>query len=94
MLNVTCVTTFHEPGLKQYGQRFIDCNNCYIRSEKRLTVGLGIKNLAVIETVDAVLVADINELQKVKELVSELDLEDIASFREARPVLRDSKKKQ
>ena len=24
MLNVTCVTTFHEPGLKQYGQRFID----------------------------------------------------------------------
>ncbi len=50
-----------------------DCNNCYIRSEKRLTVGLGIKNLAVIETVDAVLVADINELQKVKDLVSELD---------------------
>ena len=50
-----------------------DSENCYLRSEKRLTVGLGIKNIAVIETHDAVLVADINHLQKVKDLVNEMD---------------------
>ena len=54
-----------------------DSNNCYLRSEKRLTVGLGLKNIAVIETSDAVLVADINHLQEVKELVSEMDENNI-----------------
>ena len=54
-----------------------DSNNCYLRSEKRLTVGLGLKNIAVIETSDAVLIADINHLQEVKELVSEMDENNI-----------------
>ena len=50
--------------------------NCYIKSDNRLTVGLGIKNIAVIETKDAVLVADINHIQNVKEIVKDLDKKD------------------
>ncbi len=47
--------------------------NCYIKSENRLTVGLGIENIAIIETKDAVLVADMNSVQNIKGLVNELD---------------------
>lgn len=35
-------------------------NNCYLRSDGRLIVALGVDNVAVIETPDAVLVADID----------------------------------
>ena len=43
-------------GNSLYGRSLIkDSNNCYIRSE-RLTVGLGLENIAVIETRDAILV--------------------------------------
>ncbi len=48
-------------------------NNCYLKSESRLTVGLGINNIAVVETKDAVLVSDINSVQNLKDLVIELD---------------------
>ena len=48
-------------------------SNCYIRSEERLIVGIGIHNLAVIETNDAVLISSIDETQKVKNIVQELE---------------------
>ena len=38
MLNVTCVTTFHEPGLKQYGQRFIDSFSKQVDPQIKLIV--------------------------------------------------------
>ncbi len=53
-----------------------DSNNCYVRSESRLTVGLGLENLAVIETRDAILVANMNHIQNVKNLVNELEKKD------------------
>ena len=46
--------------------------NCYLRSEHRLLVGLDIKDLIVIETRDAVLVADKNSAHSVKNIVNEL----------------------
>ena len=47
--------------------------NCYLRSEHRLVVGLGVKDLLVIETDDAVLVAAKNEAQNVKNIVKLLE---------------------
>ena len=48
MLNVTCVTTFHEPGLKQYGQRFIDSFSKQVDPQIKLIGGLAaILELAV-----------------------------------------------
>ena len=45
----------------------------YFRSESRLTVGLGVKNLIVVETNDAVLIANKENTQSVKELVKEIN---------------------
>ena len=47
----------------------IDSTNTLIRSESRLVTGIGLKNMVVIETRDAVLVADGNKTQDVRALV-------------------------
>ncbi len=49
-----------------------DTNNCYVRSESRLIVGLGIDNLLIVETNDAILIADKNHDQNVKQIVNQL----------------------
>ena len=50
----------------------IESNNNYLRSENRLVVAIGLKDLIVVETSDAVLVANKNNIQKVKDVVKEL----------------------
>ncbi len=47
--------------------------NCYLRSENRLIVGLGIQELVVVETNDAVLIADKNHSQNVRDIVKDLE---------------------
>ena len=46
--------------------------NCYLSSEKRLLVGIGLNNLVAVETRDAILIADKSSSQKVKDIVSQL----------------------
>ena len=46
--------------------------NCYLRSENRLLVGIGINDLIVVETNDAILVSNRKYSQKVKEIVQNL----------------------
>ena len=46
--------------------------NCYLRSEKRLLVGLGIENIIAVETSDAILIANADNSEEIKRLVSEL----------------------
>jgi mannose-1-phosphate guanylyltransferase/mannose-6-phosphate isomerase len=48
------------------------CEGSYLRSESRLIAATGIKNLIVVETPDAVLVADRDEVQNVKQIVARL----------------------
>ncbi len=43
--------------------------NCYFSSDKRLIAGIGLKNLIVTETNDAILIADKSQTEKVKEIV-------------------------
>ncbi len=47
--------------------------NCYLRSEHRLVVGLGVDDLVVVETDDAVLVAHRDRAQDVKMIVNQLE---------------------
>jgi len=47
-------------------------NNSYVRAESRLVTVLGVEDLVVVETADAVLVADKNRVQDIKELVERL----------------------
>ena len=50
-----------------------DAKGCYVRAESRLVSVLGAKDLIVVETDDAVLVADRSRSQEVKEIVEALD---------------------
>ena len=54
----------------------LDSQNTFIRAESRLVTGIGLDNLVVIETRDAVLIADATNTQRVKELVDSLKSED------------------
>ena len=47
--------------------------NSYIRSESRLVVGMGLKDILLIDTDDALLVAKKNSINYLKDLVKELD---------------------
>jgi|TARA_Y100000310_G_scaffold250303_1_gene256502 mannose-1-phosphate guanylyltransferase/mannose-6-phosphate isomerase len=50
----------------------IDSKNSYLRAEDRLLAAVGVENLVVVETADAVLVADSDRVQNVKEIVARL----------------------
>ena len=50
-----------------------DSRDCYLRSEHRLVVGLGVENLVVVETDDAVLIADRSKAQEIKTVVKQLE---------------------
>lgn len=52
-----------------------DCHNCYMHSTGRLLAAVGVKNLAVVETRDAVLVASRDRVQDVKRIVQRLEKE-------------------
>ena len=47
-----------------------DTKNCYVRGEKSLIVGIGLKDLIVVETNDAILISNKNQTQKVKDIVN------------------------
>ncbi len=63
-------------------------SNCLINSESRLLVGLGIKELIVIETNDAVLIADKSKTQEVKNIVEELKAKSISEGLEHKKIFR------
>ena len=54
--------------------------NSYMHSENQLLVGLGVKDLVIINTDDATLVANKNESENIKGIVSEMQLKN---FKEA-----------
>ena len=62
--------------------------NCYLRSEHRLVVGLGIENLVVVETDDAVLIADRNQAQNVKTIVKQLEADGSREGKAHRKIYR------
>lgn len=52
-----------------------DSSNCLVRSESRLVAVVGVNDLVVVETADAVLVMDKNNAQDVKEIVKRIQAE-------------------
>jgi mannose-1-phosphate guanylyltransferase/mannose-6-phosphate isomerase len=49
-----------------------NCRDSYFRSDSRLVAATGVDNLVVVETADAILVADRNNVQDVKRIVNTL----------------------
>jgi mannose-1-phosphate guanylyltransferase/mannose-6-phosphate isomerase len=73
-------STLWEVGSKDAGGNVVrgdvhlqDTQRCYVRAESRLVSVIGLRNAIVVETDDAVLVADQAEAQKVKDVVGHLD---------------------
>ncbi len=65
-----------------------DTKNCYLRSENRLIVGIGLKNLIVVETNDAILIANKESTQKVKDIVKKLKDKNIPEGQRHRKIFR------
>lgn len=51
-----------------------DVENCYIRSDERLVGAVGVRNLIIVDTPDALLVAEKSRAQEVKHLYNQLKL--------------------
>lgn len=65
-----------------YGNVFIkDVKNSFLRSEDRLLVGFGIKDLCVVETDDSVLIASKTSLNSMKELIKELEDQNVQELK-------------
>ena len=59
----------------------IDSRDCFIQGDRRLVAAVGVKDLVIVDTGDAVLVADRDHAQDVKQVVSQLtDLQDEAAI--------------
>jgi mannose-1-phosphate guanylyltransferase/mannose-6-phosphate isomerase len=50
----------------------VGSENCYIQSDKRIVAAVGVKDLVIIDTGDAVLVSDREHVQQVKQVVEQL----------------------
>ena len=61
---------------------------CYLRSEDKLLVGIGLKNIIAVQTGDATLIADQKESQKIKNVVEELNKKNIKAGYEHQKMLR------
>lgn len=50
----------------------LDTENCYIQSERKLIATIGLNNIVIVESDDAIMVADKSQVQNVKAIVAEL----------------------
>ena len=58
----------------------VDAKNCLIHAPDRLVVLLGVENAVIVDTPDALLVADLERSQEVRELVDALNRGGLASY--------------
>jgi mannose-1-phosphate guanylyltransferase/mannose-6-phosphate isomerase len=60
----------------------IDSERCYVQSERRMVAAVGVKDLVIVDTDDAVLVSDREHAQQVKRVVEQLraDKHESATF--------------
>jgi mannose-1-phosphate guanylyltransferase/mannose-6-phosphate isomerase len=65
-----------------------DVHNSLIRSENRLVAGVGLRDILVVETADAVLVAPMDRAQDVKKIVPRLKAKNKDEYRLHRTVYR------
>jgi mannose-1-phosphate guanylyltransferase/mannose-6-phosphate isomerase len=66
----------------------VDAANCYVQGEDRVVAAVGVDNLLIVDTADALLVADRDRAQDVKSVVQQLRLAAHDSVRHHRTVHR------
>jgi mannose-1-phosphate guanylyltransferase len=83
------LTPNDESGNQVNGEAVLhDVHNCYIDSPKRVLGAVGIKNLIIVDTPDAILVADASRTQDVRYIVQELKRQNHSAFSLHRTVTR------
>lgn len=63
-------------------------NNCYIASENRLVAAVGVDNLFVVDTDDALMVAHRDSIHEVRKIVEKLELDKRSEYLHHRQVYR------
>ncbi len=66
----------------------LESNNCYLQSSDRLIAVIGLRDIFIIDTPDALLVANRKNLQQVKQVVAELKKQDHPLYRLHQTVYR------
>ena len=62
--------------------------NCYVRSEKRLVVGMGLEDLIIVETSDAILITKSNSDQEVKSVLNKLKEKNFSESKTHKKIYR------
>lgn len=76
-------------GNRVEGEAFVhDATNCYIQSHQRMVAAVGVDNLVIVDTPDAVLVVDKSRAQDVKHIYSALKAKGHESYKLHRTVHR------
>ena len=65
-----------------------DSSNCFIKSERGLVVTIGCRDMVIVDTDDAIMVADRNKTQDVKTIVEKLKFDNRSEFLLHRKVYR------
>jgi len=65
-----------------------DVKNCFLKSDNRLIVAVGIKNLIIVDTIDATLIIDVNQTNKIKSIVENLNKKNIPESKNNKKVYR------
>ncbi|MDB5880630.1 MAG: mannose-phosphate guanylyltransferase/mannose-6-phosphate isomerase [Ramlibacter sp.] len=66
----------------------LDCADCFVWAEDRMIATIGLRGVMVVDTPDALLVADAGSAQQVKEVVAQLKARGHESYRLHRTVTR------
>ena len=78
-----------EAGNRVVGEAvLVDAENTFIRAEGRMVAAVGTRNLIIIDTCDALLVADCDRTQEVKKVVEQLKFKEHESYKVHRTVAR------
>jgi mannose-1-phosphate guanylyltransferase / mannose-6-phosphate isomerase len=67
---------------------FVETSNTFVQPAERLVATVGVDNLMIIDTPDALLVAHANKAQEVKQVVHQLKLSNHSAYKEHRTVTR------
>ena len=66
----------------------VDSSNCYVQSADRVVAAVGVHDLLIVDTPDALLIADRNEAQKVRKVTERLKLDGHPAHKIHRTVTR------
>ncbi|WP_444935010.1 mannose-1-phosphate guanylyltransferase/mannose-6-phosphate isomerase [Microbulbifer sp. JTAC008] len=65
-----------------------DTNNCYLDAGGKLVAAIGLQDVVIVETKDALLVADRHKIQQVKQVVTQLKDDGRSEYKHGREVYR------